>query len=142
MHKAAFRGAVESFQVLMSQYYMCSPANMITLNQIDSNGNTALAIAIMNHQRVFNLSNGTSLRVDNQQIIESLIEAGANTKLVNNEKNSLAHLVCLSTFMNMPEKQRLLKLLSLNNHEFSEQKNIYNQAVFDLLKNSTPDVGF
>jgi ankyrin repeat protein len=136
LHKAAFRGAHESFGVLMAQFYTCSAANALAINQIDLNGNTALAIAIINHHRVYNLDNGAKLRIANLPLIEELIKAGASTQLVNNDKNSMAHLVCLSTYMSAEEKRKILKLLSLSADEFSNQKNIYNQTAFELLRNS------
>jgi len=144
LHKAAFRGAYKSFSVLMAQFYTSSAANLLSINQIDLNGNTALAIAVISHHRVYNLDTGAKLRIENFQLIGALINAGANTKIVNNEKNSLAHLVCLSTNMSTDEKRKILKLFSLSKDEFSNHKNIYKQTAYELLKNSinSPEVFF
>lgn len=128
LHKSCIFGATNSFKTLMQHFYL-RDENRSSLNQIDSNGNTALATAIENHSKSIKVNN-RMIKINNIAIIRELIAANVDTKTLNFENNSCVHLICLNTECSIEDKLRILKLLNVNLNQLNEIRNIYGKNAF------------
>lgn len=134
LHQAVLRGSYEAFQILMHNYYL-NLRNISSINQLDAEGNTALALAIINNKKKI-VTNGSNLfEVDNLALIRDLLYIGADVNLANNDQDTLVHLICKNnhdtTGNSFQIKIELLRLLKPTLEQLSEAKNIYGKTPID-----------
>ena len=128
LHISCIYGATNSFKVLFQNFYL-KDENRSSINQIDADGNTALALAIKNHSKTINISN-RDIKINNLLIIKSLIDANADTKTLNFESYSCVHLLCENE-CHIEDRLRILKTLGTNLYQLTEIRNIYGKSAWD-----------
>jgi len=128
LHKSCIFGSTNSFKILMEYFYR-KEENRFSINQIDANGNTALATAIENHSKTIQINNRL-VKINNLVIINDLIAANADTKTLNFQNNSCSHLLGLNIDCSIDDKLKILKRLNVTLYQLTEIRNIYGKNVY------------
>ena len=76
-------------------------------------------------------STQSNIRINNIEIIKDLVEANADTKLLNFDHDSCFHLLFQNINCKTEDRLKILKLLNANIHDINVNKNIYGKTAWD-----------